>query len=180
MVNAWYMNSNDETEDQRSERHLSPPQFLSLEELKAKTGVLYWQLDADNHETDERLAKLRADRGYSYQDQLELSASTLPDYQAKLKIFFTEHIHADEEIRFILEGSGYFDVRDADDRWVRILVEKNDLLVLPAGIYHRFTPDKRDYVKVIRLFIGEPVWTPINRPAEEHPARQQYLKTFAA
>ncbi|KAH9391644.1 1,2-dihydroxy-3-keto-5-methylthiopentene dioxygenase [Tyrophagus putrescentiae] len=175
MVNAWYMNSNDETEDQRSERHLSPPQFLSLEELKAKTGVLYWQLDADNHETDERLAKLRADRGYSYQDQLELSASTLPDYQAKLKIFFTEHIHADEEIRFILEGSGYFDVRDADDRWVRILVEKNDLLVLPAGIYHRFTPDKKDYVKVIRLFIGEPVWTPINRPAEEHPARQHEL-----
>ena len=44
MVNAWYMNSNDETEDQRSERHLSPPQFLSLEELKAKTGVLYWQV----------------------------------------------------------------------------------------------------------------------------------------
>lgn len=43
MVNAWYMNSNDE-EDQRSERHLNPPQYLTLEELKEKTGVLYWQV----------------------------------------------------------------------------------------------------------------------------------------
>lgn len=178
MVKAWYMNSNDDSEDQRSERHLDPPQFVSVDELKEKTGVLYWELDADNHTTDPGLAQIRTDRGYSYQDQLELSASTLPDYAAKLKIFFTEHIHSDEEIRFILAGRGYFDVRDHEDAWVRILVEKNDLLVLPAGIYHRFTPDQDDYIKVIRLFVGEPIWTPINRPADEHPARVEYLKSF--
>lgn len=27
-----------------------------------------------------------------------------------------------------------------------------------------------------RYFIGEPVWTPLNRPQEGHPARQQYVQ----
>jgi 1,2-dihydroxy-3-keto-5-methylthiopentene dioxygenase len=29
-------------------------------------GVLYWKLDADNHETDPRLAAIRKVRDYSY------------------------------------------------------------------------------------------------------------------
>jgi len=47
------------------------------------------------------------------------------------------HTRSWQEIRYILDGSGYFDVRNLDDQWVRVAMEKGDLLVLPAGIYHR-------------------------------------------
>ncbi|CAG5136758.1 unnamed protein product [Candidula unifasciata] len=179
MVRAWYMT--DTNEDQREPHMSDPPVFLSRQELKDRTGAEYLQFDADSWETDEGYAELKKQRGYTYEDLCEISRETLPNYDERLKTFFTEHIHSDEEIRFVIEGSGYFDLRDIDDKWVRIEVTKNDLLIVPAGIYHRFTLDRNNYIKVKRLFVGEPVWTPINRPgADEHPARKDYLQTMTS
>ncbi|CAO1601850.1 1,2-dihydroxy-3-keto-5-methylthiopentene dioxygenase [Xanthoria calcicola] len=78
-------------------------------------------------------------------DIITISPASMGDaYEAQIHKFYQEHMHDDEEIRWILEGSGYFDVRDADDRWVRIEVQKEDVLTLPAGIYHRFTVDEKN------------------------------------
>jgi cupin superfamily acireductone dioxygenase involved in methionine salvage len=114
------------------------------------------------------------------QEIVNIRRDTLPDYDAKIAMFYQEHLHADEEIRYVLDGRGYFDVRDLQDRWIRISCCPGDLIVLPEGIYHRFTLDTGDYVKAMRLFVGEPVWTPINRGAEADatPAREAYTKTF--
>uniref|UniRef100_A0A1D1YXG2 Acireductone dioxygenase n=2 Tax=Anthurium amnicola TaxID=1678845 RepID=A0A1D1YXG2_9ARAE len=148
--------------------------MIKLEDI----GILYWHLDPRDYENNEELKKIRESRGYNYMDLLELCPGKVENYEEKLKNFFREHIHADEEIRYCLEGSGYFDVRDKDDCWIRIWIKEGDMIVLPAGIYHRFTLDTSNYVKLMRLFVGEPVWMSYNRPQDDHPARKAYMKSF--
>jgi len=112
-------------------------------------------LNPDTFDSDGSYAKLKEERGYNYEDVNE--PSTNPDYEQMIKRFYVEHMHTDEEIRytkqvnnltlvvyrFVERGSGYFDVRDESDRWIRIRAERGDLIVLPAGIYHRFTLDTK-------------------------------------
>ena len=83
------------------------------------------------------LLEIVKDQNYNFQDEITVSPKHLPEYEKKVKMFLEEHIHDDPEARGCLEGSGYFDVRDKNDKWIRILVEKGDLLIIPAGIYHR-------------------------------------------
>ena len=98
----------------------------------------------NGEEGKRQLEEIKKSRGYNYEDVIEVSPLKLANYEDKLKIFFSEHLHTDEEIRLVQSGSGYFDVRDAkSDAWIRIAVEEGDLLVLPAGIYHRFTIDSK-------------------------------------
>ncbi|KAK7818554.1 1,2-dihydroxy-3-keto-5-methylthiopentene dioxygenase 2 [Quercus suber] len=161
VLQAWYMDDSDE--DQRLPHHKEPKEFVSLDQL-AELGVLSWRLDADNYETDEEFKKIRESRGYSYMDFCEVSPEKLPNYEEKIKSFFEEHLHTDEEIRYAVAGSGYFDVRDRNDKWIRVWVKKGGMIILPAGIYHRFTLDSDNYIKFkydLPPFI-----------------RKEYLKTF--
>jgi 1,2-dihydroxy-3-keto-5-methylthiopentene dioxygenase len=175
-ISAWYMD--DSPEDQRAP-HRREPNVDAPVELLDKLGVLHWEglLGPE----DPRLDVIRQERGYSYTDMVCVSPDKLPDYENKIKAFFAEHIHYDEEIRYCVEGSGYFDVRDHNDEWIRISLEKGDMIILPEGIYHRFTCDANNYIQAMRLFVGEPVWTPYNREEIEESkdaSRVKYIQNF--
>lgn len=181
MVTAWLMDSSDE--DQRAPHRREPNVEVSLEELK-KVGCTYWRMNTEKYEEGDKyledpdLVKLREELGYSYTDMVVVSQEKLPNYLEKLKSFFTEHLHTDDEVRYFVDGSGYFDVRSGKDEWVRIAMSKGDMMSLPAGIYHRFTLDDTNYAKVIRLFVGEPIWTPHNRPCEDNEVRKTYASKY--
>eukprot|EP00128_Syssomonas_multiformis_P006391 Colp12_sorted_trinity150504_noHs@6049 len=176
MVSAWFMDALEG--DQRETHQKVPNEPVTLEYLK-DLGVLYFYVPVE--EQDIKLAQICKEREYKNQDVVIVSPTTLPNYEAKLKSFYEEHIHEDEEIRYMAEGSGYFDVRDKKDQWIRILLTPGDLIILPAGIYHRFTLDTNNYAKARRLFKDDPKWTPINRPvADDNPKRLEYLSAFIA
>lgn len=42
-------------------------------------------------------------------------------------------------------------MRDENDRWIRIAVKEGVMILLPAGIYHRFALDTNNYLKVIGI-----------------------------
>lgn len=165
-----------------------------------KIGVLYYHFPSL-----EGVDALAAERGYRNRDEIKVSPQHMGDvYEDKVKMFFHEHLHEDEEIRYIRDGQGYFDVRSKDDEWVRVQLEKDDLLILPAGIYHRFTTDDANvslamippprfletchvnmqlqFVHAMRLFKDEPKWTPLNRDPvlDNNHHRQAYVKGFAS
>jgi len=163
---------------------IEDPAHIVSEEGLAKIGILHWALDADNWEAQGILESIRKERGYKNHDVITISRDVFGEsLEGKLKIFFEEHLHDDEEIRFILDGSGFFDVRGKDDQWIRIHVLKGDLIILPKGIYHRFTLDDERYIKAMRLFQDEPKWTPVNRAipsTDSSTSRQEYVKSFIA
>ncbi|KAJ4304429.1 1,2-dihydroxy-3-keto-5-methylthiopentene dioxygenase [Collariella sp. IMI 366227] len=156
--------------DQRLPHDSGTP--LSASDL-ISVGVLYQRITslAD-------VNTLATERGYKNRDEIVVSPEKMGDvYEDKVKMFFAEHLHEDEEIRYVKDGRGYFDVRDREDRWVRILLEKDDLIILPAGIYHRFTTDETN---AMRLFKDEPKWTALNRSGEldANEYRKEYVAEF--
>lgn len=176
MVSAYYHDNNDTPEDFTDAHNSGEP--VSLEEL-AKIGVIYRKVDLEDE-----LNRIAKERNYKNRDEVLLSVNSFADldaYNAKMAQFYHEHFHEDEEIRYIVDGEGYFDVRNANDRWIRTHLTAHDLLILPAGIYHRFTlTSEKKQVTAVRLFQDEPKWEAINRELnKESVARQQYLTSIS-
>jgi 1,2-dihydroxy-3-keto-5-methylthiopentene dioxygenase len=116
------------------------------------------------HETDEAsyrapIDALKQERGYIEEDQVALSPET-PSLDAICAKFIDEHTHDDDEVRFVLEGEGIFDIRSKDDRFMRVLVEKGDLIVVPKDRNHRFMLTEQKAIRCVRLFKDQSGWVP--------------------
>ncbi|KJA18153.1 hypothetical protein HYPSUDRAFT_45609 [Hypholoma sublateritium FD-334 SS-4] len=165
--------------DQRLPHDYVPSRPVSNATLSA-INVKYWTIPVVDHEP--KIDALAKEQGYKNRDLINVSKEGMGEiYEQKLKTFFEEHMHEDEEIRYVLSGSGFFDVRETPtDEWIRLAVEPGDLLVIPAGIYHRFTLDERNKIQAMRLFQDEPKWIPHNRSdeTEVNPHRVDYLRSI--
>ncbi|KAL8720898.1 MAG: hypothetical protein Q9225_002316 [Loekoesia sp. 1 TL-2023] len=150
---------------------LSPDYLSSL-------GVLFYSFPPSSPTSAAQVEDLAKTQNYTNRDEITVSPTAMGAvYEDKIRMFYNEHMHEDEEIRYILKGTGYFDVRNAEDKWVRIRVEEGDLLILPAGIYHRFTVDEDNYINAARLFKEQPKWTALNRgeKTDANEIRKDYL-----
>ncbi|XP_071119296.1 acireductone dioxygenase-like [Haliotis cracherodii] len=176
---AWYRDISEN--NLRAPHKLDPPQYLGIDELYKKTGVKYEKIPDSVCNDSEALERLPSERKYKFHDYMEMHRDVLKDYDKMMKVFYDEHLHEDPEIRLIVAGSGFFEVRSIDDRWVRIHVQKGDLLDLPPGIWHRFVLDDKEYIKMLRLFSETPTWdAEFREKTENPPARDRYRTAMAA
>eukprot|EP00731_Ephydatia_muelleri_P010453 Em0005g1039a len=91
MVKAWYMDN--APDDQRLPHRPEGAPDLSLE-LLASLGVLYWKIDVDRCDEEGLLAKIKKDRGYTYQDIVEVCPEKLPNYAQKRVMLLLEPFSA--------------------------------------------------------------------------------------
>jgi len=151
---------------------------ITWEEMRS-LGFEYCKLDADKFIKEGKLDQLEeicSSNKYSYRDYLE--AKRTPDFKERLILVFREHLHEYDEVRFLLNGSGYYHFRTKDDRWAKFEFHKGDFIILPAGMYHKFNTNDEDFY-VMRLFSGDPDWTLFFRsdnPTDEMNIRKKYLQ----
>ncbi|KAI4222350.1 MAG: hypothetical protein L6R36_006209 [Xanthoria steineri] len=80
-------------------------------------GVLYYSFPPSSPTSSTQIDDLAKTRHYANRDEMTLSPAAVgASYDDKLKVFYDEHMHEDEEIRWVIKGGGYFDVRDEQDK----------------------------------------------------------------
>ncbi|HEU4408648.1 MAG TPA: acireductone dioxygenase [Polyangiaceae bacterium] len=94
--------------------------------------------------------------GYASVDVVRLAPDPAdPGWPAKARAarekFLAEHTHAEDEVRFFVEGAGLFYLRSGG-RVFLALCERGDLLSVPAGTRHWFDMGERPSFCAIRFF----------------------------
>src|SRR6266571_4152537 len=132
---------------------------INAKELR-EFGVLHQRLPVEARAAE--MARIKRDHGYRDEDEVALSTET-PNLDAICAKFDKEHYHTLDEVRFVVDGEGIFDVRDTGDRWVRIEVDAGDLIIIPARTYHRFYLTAAKNIRCMRLFLNHDGWAPLYR-----------------
>ena len=138
-----------------------PASAISREAL-ASRGILSWDVPADEAARAEMIAAIKREHGYVDEDFVELGPKT-ENLDAICAKFDKEHFHTEDEVRFVVEGAGIFDIRDEADRWLRIEVTPGDMIVIPARKYHRFYLTDSRQIRCMRLFANHDGWAPLYR-----------------
>lgn len=133
-------------------------------DVLADNGVLYRRMSTDVAAYQPPMERIKAEHGYVHQDEVALRPDT-PDLDLICAKFTGEHHHDEDEVRFVLEGEGVFDIRSNDDRWMHVEVGVGDLIVVPAGRHHRFFLTGLKTIRCVRLFKDPSGWVAHYRQA---------------
>ncbi len=98
--------------------------------------------------------------GYKTADVINVNMQT-PNLQALREKFLKEHTHTEDEVRFFVDGEGYFWFNLEDNTPIfNVLCQRGDLLSVPAHTKHWFDMGANAFVKAIRIFIDMSGWVP--------------------
>lgn len=158
--------------------------YTDLESIRKELAPLKIQLDfwnvGDNQDLNGKLGKASLDEGEKeevlaaldgYFEELKQKAGYqerdlivlhpgIPNLDDMLKKFDSIHTHADDEVRYIVDGEGIFGFVRPDGSQLELTIQAEEYINVPAGCEHWFylTPARR--IKAVRYFIGKEGWVP--------------------
>ncbi|CAB3404113.1 unnamed protein product [Caenorhabditis bovis] len=138
--------------DRRLPHHVFPPKKLTTTDLSSLAGVQYYKVDLeDTAAMKKRLSAVKSEKNVNFSDMFTV-AETMPEFEDKCEQFYEPHVQNEDVISLVIDGTCYYDVEPEDDQWIRVQLEKGDLLIIPKGLSHRFTVTPKNYVKIQRFF----------------------------
>ncbi|HXE71243.1 MAG TPA: cupin domain-containing protein [Candidatus Nitrosotenuis sp.] len=110
----------------------------------------------------EQLEALMKANGYQTADVIAVSEETTPNLDQMLDRFRPEHYHTEDEVRFVVGGSGVFGIHQEspEDIVFEVHVGPGDLLSVPRGTWHWFDLKEDRRIQCVRLFQDPSGWTP--------------------
>ena len=134
----------------------------------AEIGVVFERWNASQQLSDDAgqdavieayrkdIDRLMADGGHRTVDVVRVKPDH-PDRVALRAKFLAEHTHAEDEVRFFVEGAGAFYLRKGGKVY-QVVCERNDLISVPAGITHWFDTGAAPHFCAIRIFTSPDGW----------------------
>jgi 1,2-dihydroxy-3-keto-5-methylthiopentene dioxygenase len=108
---------------------------------------------------ESEIRRLKESGGYVTADVIDVKPET-PGLEAMLAKFSREHWHDEDEVRFIIEGSGVFHIHPRSGPVCAIEVVAGDLIRVPRGTWHWFDLCAEHRIRAIRLFQDPAGWAP--------------------
>ncbi len=108
---------------------------------------------------DQYFEELKQTAGYQSRDLIVLNPDT-PNLETLLAKFERCHIHADDEVRYIIDGEGVFGFVRPDGSQVELTVKPEEYVNVPANTEDWFYLTETRRIKAIRYFSATEGWTP--------------------
>ncbi|MEB3332871.1 MAG: acireductone dioxygenase [Synechococcaceae cyanobacterium] len=102
------------------------------------------------------IARVQASGSYPTVDAIRLTPDH-PDRAALRLKFLAEHTHAEDEVRFFVEGRGLFCLHIGAEVLL-LLCERNDWIAVPAGTRHWFDMGAEPSFCALRFFDNPEGW----------------------
>ncbi|WP_017304288.1 1,2-dihydroxy-3-keto-5-methylthiopentene dioxygenase [Spirulina subsalsa] len=108
---------------------------------------------------DHYFVQLQEEAGYQSRDLIVLHPD-IPNLGDLLAKFERCHTHADDEVRYIIEGEGIFGFVSPTGEQMELTLQGEEYINVPAGTEHWFYLTPRQRIKAVRYFTTTAGWTP--------------------
>jgi 1,2-dihydroxy-3-keto-5-methylthiopentene dioxygenase len=144
----------------------------TIASLMSEFGLKYekWGTRSGERVTDSEVLDLYKDEikrlsdagGYVTADLVALTKET-PNLDVITAKFDKKHHHTEDEVRFVVEGEGVFELASENDNddWLKFTSEPGDLIVIPSKRRHIFYLTEKKNIRCIRLFQTKEGWQAI-------------------